>query len=420
MEDAKRWAEKYHQRMSILKIAKEEGVDPGTVSSWLHRLGVQVYQGLHRVQQPPLKYPQQLLDLTMHGPDAVMKYLDSRVWGLRATDAGLEQLDKFCKFVQLHQHGVGVVEAAEKLSIHRSTAAEWREGTDQPYLVRAAIEAPQNQRKGWKALPLHLSSGGNEQGPWIQIPMAIHSYSDITSVVQQIQPLPETYALAQSYGVSRNQLEAMRPELLAYALGMMLGDAGKGGGIQERFTSTNIDLQFSSKEPSNESLGEFVCMCFNSLGIGTARLKDKPPSGDTLDAAYPTPAYRWRSDRSPLIAWLTAVGMGLAERELTSTHCVNMDWIFQTPNNFRKRFAQALADSDGTVKPYVVIITSTPNADFTTRLLRSLGISSAHTLIEDGKPLRTSMKVGDAMRLPIFNEFVKGYRYRDLEWFARR
>ena len=118
------------------------------------------------------------------------------------------------------------------------------------------------------------------QDTWIQVPTTIKGYNDITTVVQQVRPLPETYALAQRYGIARNQLHRMRPELLAYALGMLLGDAGKGGGIQKRFTSTSIDLQFSSKEPSNESLGEFVCMCFYSLGIGTKRLKDKPPSGD--------------------------------------------------------------------------------------------------------------------------------------------
>ncbi len=53
-EDAERWLEKYRQRNSILKIAKEEGVDPDTVSARLRKMGVRIKQGHHFVEQPPL------------------------------------------------------------------------------------------------------------------------------------------------------------------------------------------------------------------------------------------------------------------------------------------------------------------------------------------------------------------------------
>ena len=113
-----------------------------------------------------------------------------------------------------------------------------------------------------------------------------------------------------------------------------------------------------------------------------------------------------------------SVGLGLNWNETTSNNQVQMDWIFNTPYNFRKRFVQALADSDGTVRRYQVEITSVPNAEFVTKLLHSLGLNSAYTRTENEKPLRTIVNNKEASRLPIFNEFAKGYRYQKLRQYV--
>ncbi len=206
----------------------------------------------------------------------------------------------------------------------------------------------------------------------------------------------------------------MRLESLAYLLGMMLGDAGKPGGVQERFTSVSLDLQLSEKETPNQRLGEFVCMCANSLGIRMGRTLDKKPTGNTRNAEEPTPAYRWLSSRSALLAWMFQVCLGLRPGELTSAHQIRMEWISLTPFNFRKRFAQGIADSDGTARKYTVDIASMPNAEFVTSLLAGLGMASAHTLYEHGKAMRSSISNREAAKLPIFSEFAKGYRYQRL------
>ena len=64
-DDARRWLDKYNDRVSVLKIAKEEGVDPDTVSDWLRKWGVYVKQGSHFVEQPPLRLPANLVDLVL-------------------------------------------------------------------------------------------------------------------------------------------------------------------------------------------------------------------------------------------------------------------------------------------------------------------------------------------------------------------
>ncbi len=75
--------------------------------------------------------------------------------------------------------------------------------------------------------------------------------------------------------------------MFAHTLGMLLGNAGKLGGKQVRFTSMRMDLQLTFKEPSNERLGEFVAMSLNSMGLRMDRVADKAPSGAPKRAENP-------------------------------------------------------------------------------------------------------------------------------------
>jgi hypothetical protein len=419
-EDVQRWVELFQSGVTIVHIANQENVDPDTVSQQLHKLGMTITPGHHMVEQLPLKYSSQFIELVNQGPVRVLDFVNNRVWGIAVTDKGRQQLQSFCEFVRLHQQGVGVEEIARTLSLHRSTVAEWREGTDQPYLVKAANDTlPIIPRTGWKLLPMHLSSGGNEPSGWIQIPANIQSYSDVLSPINQLRPLEKTYERAIQFELSKSQIDNMRPHLFAYSLGMMLGDSGKGGGRQKRFSSMNYDLHLSMKHSSNERLREFTSMSLNSAGLKMDRISDKPPTGDSLRAEEPTDAYRWNSERSPMIAWMFSAGLGLDWKQTTSTDQVRIRWIFDTPFDFRRRFVQAVADSDGTVRRYDVVITSVPNADLITELLRSLGLTSAHTIYESGIPLRTGVSIRQASELPIFNEYVKSYRYQKMMYLTK-
>ncbi len=411
-EDAKRWKESFEGGRPILEIAAADQVDPKLVSQRLHRLGVEIYQGRHRVEQLPLKIPNELAEILSHGPDHVLKFIDERVWGLTVTESGIEQLRKFCRFIDFHKQGTGVLEIAGQLQVHRTTVKQWREFTDRPYLVATAHAALSNPTTSHeKLLALHLDSGGNTQTGWIQIPIQIRDFSDIQKTVTRLTPLPQAYELGKAFALDESQVNSMKLELFAYLLGRMVGDLGKSGGQQNRFSSMLLDLQLSKKHSSNDRFGKFVCLATNSLGIQMKSVRDKPPTGDTKLSDNPTAAYRWTSERSPLFAWMFSVCLGLDWTQLTSDNPVRMDWILDAPFDFRKRFVQALADSDGRVKSYVVEIVSVPNAEFFERLLHTLGLPSAYTRIEYGQPLRTSVRAKEAAELPIFNELVQGYRY---------
>ncbi|HYC26520.1 MAG TPA: hypothetical protein VEB67_00680, partial [Nitrososphaerales archaeon] len=301
------------------------------------------------------------------------------------------------------------------LNIHRSTVLQWRRGTDRPYFVRCMETATRTTLKeGWRLLPMKLDSGGNVPSDWMMVPERLVGESDVREVLEGIVPLPSNEALAVRFGVRDASSAEGKFEAFAYVLGIMLGDAAKYGGVQNRFTSMNLDLQLSKNRPSNLDLGDYAAMCVQTLGIHMHRNSDKMPTGATARAMFPAPAYRWNSSRSPLIAWMFNVCLGLGTEELTSINPVNMEWILRMPKTFIKRFVQGVADSDGTARPYVVEIASMPNAEFVTKLLSTLGMKTARTVYEKGAPMRTSVLNAEAASLPIFNEFAKSYRYRYL------
>ena len=193
----------------------------------------------------------------------------------------------------------------------------------------------------------------------------------------------------------------------------MVGDSAKLGGEQLRYTSMNLDVQLTLKKATNERLGEFVMLCANSLGLEMTRIRDKQPTGRTALGKDPSPAYRWNSERSPLIAWTFSTCLGLRWDETTTTHQLHMSWMFETPRLFRIRFIQGVADSDGCVKDSVEVA-SAPNSQFISDVLQTLGMTSAHVSYEKGLPLKTMVSKRQAATLPIFNEYVASYRYQKL------
>lgn len=413
-EDIRKWAELFQSGITIVHIAEKYRVDPKIISQQLHKLGITITQGHHMVEQLPLRYSPEFIELVDKGPDEVLQFVKERVWGIQASSFGEKQLRSFCEFVQLHHQGVGVKEMAQRVSAHRSTISHWRNGTDQPYLIRAVSDTLAiTPKPGWKVLPMHLSSGGSEPSSWIQVPQNIRSYDEILELIYQIQPLEETYQRAAFFELSRPQVEALRPELFGYLLGIIVGDSGKLGGEQLRYASMNLDLQLTLRQPTNARLGEFVLMCVNNLDLEMTRIKDKPPTGQQLLGEHPSPAYRWSSERSPLLAWIFSVCLGLGWNETTTTNQLRMNWIFETPKPFRIRFVQGTADSDGCVK-HSVEIASVPNAKFFADILRSVGITSAHVGFEKGEPYKTIINRQGAATMPIFNEYVRSYRYQKL------
>src|SRR5438309_5521229 len=154
-EDASRWVASYQKGNSIVQIAAKERVNYETVAQWLHRLGVEIKLGRRPVQQPPLGIPPRLVALVGMGHSKILRLVREQVWGLDTTPKGIQQLRRFCEFVRLHKQGTGVNETARRLGVYKDTLLDWRNGTEQPYLVKVANQTLISPPKpGWKLLPL--------------------------------------------------------------------------------------------------------------------------------------------------------------------------------------------------------------------------------------------------------------------------
>jgi len=151
-----------------MKIAKEEGVDPGTISVWFHKLGVTIGSGHHFIKQPPLRLPDNLIGVLGKGPSHVLAMVKEGIWEVQYTELGTEQLQKYCRFLTEYNQGKGVKEIAANLEVHRSTVLKWRSGTDMPYIAKLANVLTTNRpREGCKLLPMSLGAGGNIVEHWI-------------------------------------------------------------------------------------------------------------------------------------------------------------------------------------------------------------------------------------------------------------
>jgi hypothetical protein len=97
LENTKHWVGMLRDdHIPIEDTAYKEGADPATVSKWIKENGYSVPQGHHFVPREPPKVSLELAKLLGEGPEATLKFLDERTWGISASEAGLKQLTKFC------------------------------------------------------------------------------------------------------------------------------------------------------------------------------------------------------------------------------------------------------------------------------------------------------------------------------------
>ena len=199
----------------------------------------------------------------------------------------------------------------------------------------------------------------------------------------------------------------IRLSLIGYLLRVMIGDASKRKGSSR--PKMFIELQLTKRHPDNLRLGEFVGLCANVSGIRFSRIKD-----NFVGPRVPYGRFHWKSENSEFVYWLFTRCLGLRSGELTTWHAVVVDWILAAPKYFRISFLQGLADSDGYVhfeNQQVHLIVS-PNSKAVGMILSSLGISYSATISKGLDILKIS--INDAYRLPIFNPYVRSYRFKSV------
>src|SRR5271154_6864234 len=126
-------------------------------------------------------------------------------------------------------------------------------------------------------------------GQFVQVPTNISKWEDVEAVLVQIVPLKSPTTFSRKY-------------LFGFLFGMIIGDGSKS---KQKTAHRHIGLVLSKKYQTNVALGDFTCVCAQSVGLRMHRTADLyKPRGK------PHGFFEWVSKSSQLIDWLYHVGLG--------------------------------------------------------------------------------------------------------------
>ncbi len=245
-------------------------------------------------------------------------------------EADITQYRKFARVIQMHNSGENPASISLDLETSISTTKSWCSGTKMPKLAHylkwfVALGPPKN---GLVWLNTECTHGhAIPIGKFLQVPLSISSWADVDDLLSQIRPLPgATSDFDPRY-------------LFGFFLGMVIGDGSKS---KQKTSHRHIGLVLSMKYNTNLAVGDFTCICAQSIGLRMCRSKDLArPNGK------PHAFFQWTSQSSPLIDWLHNVALGLCEGEVTTYNPIRADWILTAPPEFRIGLVQGLSESDG-------------------------------------------------------------------------
>ena len=326
----------------------------------------------------------------------------------------MEQYKRFIEMLRLRNLRLGYTAIAKAMGMS-GNADKYLLGLKKCFLthMRAEHERIGVPRQDFKWLPLRLKPRGTPDEAWVEVPPAIRSFQDIQQVIQQLSPTSETFSVMEQFRYkSEQELLVDRTNLFGFLLGVTLGDAGKPVKGDSRFPSMALSLTLSKDKPNSLRFGEFTALsAHTSLGLTMHRIMDAPSSQQRYTRAE---CYRWITPATPLIGWIFRVCLGLEKGKRTTYDAVKMDWSMDTPRSFKVHFLQGLAESDGWVDAGSdkVAMASSPNEQFLSKLLESLGVPS--NVYKQQPITRVEIDTTLGLALPIFNERLHSNNYQNL------
>lgn len=337
-----------------------------------------------------------------------LEFIDN-FWGIKPTEKDIDNVKIFLEVINQYGQKLDTLKISKLVNKSKRTIDKWIYKINLPIIIRLLEKYIElNKPKKGKWLSLNSTRGGLFTGPWIYVPEKINNYQDIYEVINQLKSLPESYEKLKQFDIDVNFLKENRHLFFAYLLGIMIGDASKYGFQRKQRMMRRIQLKLTQKHKSNERLGNFVGLCINVLGLKYYKCKDTPPSKKNKYNFY-----SWNSQSSLLFQWIFRTCLGLNDNEKTSYDPIKANWILDSPKEFKIWFLQGIADSDGYVdiNTFQVGIVSKPNIDFIQKILNTLNIKSSKTFLHKGTLFCLRFNLKTANELPIFNNYVKLYRY---------
>jgi len=188
----------------------------------------------------------------------------SDFWEVKYDQGDLAKYQLFLRMMNMRQTGCN--DAFIQRTLGMNNVGKYLSGTNKGFITHMRMERERlgTPREGCKWLPLRLKPRGTPDKTWIQVPSQIREFSDITSVLDQLTPTEDSFRMMGRFGYkSREELIADRANHLAFFLGAMAGDAGKGLRSESRFPSMKASVVLSEGKKNSEVFGEFTALAAN-------------------------------------------------------------------------------------------------------------------------------------------------------------
>jgi len=338
-------------------------------------------------------------------------------WNPKFDDHDMVMYNRFLDILRLSKNGLNGDEIGRIL--HVNNVRKYLTCDRMSFLtnLRARLDklGPPKEDRSW--LPLNLRPRGTPGDDWIQVPKSPLKYECVADFIYGVREAETDPALLREFGfISPFELQQEKVNLFAFLLGAIVGDFGKDLRGTTRFPSMRLSLVLSTNKPNSFRFGTFAALCANvSLDLKMRRMKNLPISKSRFGK---TECFAWISPTSPLVAWIFHDCLGLKVGETTTHDPVRMDWLLNTPRDFRVHFIQGLAESDGwpDAGDDVTKVVSSPNTKLFRQLFDHLG---CHVQTANQPPVQL-LRCGteEAAKLPFFNPRIHSNLYKDMQTLA--
>lgn len=335
-------------------------------------------------------------------------------WSVVYDERDIAQWKRFAEVWRLSARGELQHTIAGKFGIDQALVSrtlsgfKWRPNLVQMYLVQARIGRPQ---EGWKWILECTPKPTNRNPRALQIPDRIRAYQDILEFLDQFPPISEESEALRSFGLTSEWAKKHKAELFWFLLGFFVGDAGKyyADCVEHarHYRKTAMNTRMTDND-SNSRVLRYIQVALASMGIQSRKVQSE------------IGVLRWHSEATEILTWFLQVCAGLREGQRTSLHRLDVSWLLDCPANLIVSFLQGLADSDGSVDKhgYYVDIASIPNSAFFKELFDVLQVDSH--LHPEAQPTHVRIYLAYAVRLHLFNQTIRSYRYEQLIQHAIR
>jgi hypothetical protein len=372
----------------LAKIAKEQNLDPQTVSNWLTKgmnPRLYTYMEWSTPKSEAMEKVRKLKEANggVRGPDDVKRrlgnyYLEPEEHASKFAKREELKMLKYYQFLDRLSEGGNFLDIAKEVGLSESGARAYLDGATPRWVGLAGQIPSETPPSDYKWLPLKYDHGGHggRWSDWIPVPEKITDHKQVMEVLGKLQPLDND-----DMTKWRLKFDDLPRELnFMYILGVTVSDSS----VPSMSTGAiSMGMNLSKKYDWSRDFGDATCYYLGQLGIRAGRVKDAPAASTQIKTKSGMKTirsdeqYKWMSENSPFLRWMRRTCLGYGDTAKTY-QATKSSWILRAPDNYRHAFLQGISDGDGGVsrRSYYFSISTHSDHKMINGLFSSFGIGS--------------------------------------------